>query len=88
MLSLVLASMKLGAPEVGKGIVEDWLTGRGDPEGVLEGGMGTRRLSSFIVSIFSEAFFDSEDLTSEFADDQISHAFLPNVLFHTAVLAL
>ena len=35
-VTLVLASMKLNAPEVGKGMVEDWLPGRGDPEGVLE----------------------------------------------------
>lgn len=31
-VTLVLASMKLNAPEVGKGMVEDWLSGRGDPE--------------------------------------------------------
>ncbi|KAF9643760.1 hypothetical protein BDM02DRAFT_3067612, partial [Thelephora ganbajun] len=35
-VTLVLASMKLNAPEVGKGMVEDWLSVRGDPEGVLE----------------------------------------------------
>ena len=38
LVTLVLASMKLNSPEVGKGMVEDWLSGRGDPEGVLEGG--------------------------------------------------
>ena len=34
-VTLVLASLKLNAPEVGKVMVEDWLSGRGDPE---EGG--------------------------------------------------
>jgi len=43
-VTLVLASMKLNAPEVGKGIVEDWLTGRGDPEEVLEGGGGYEKI--------------------------------------------
>lgn len=31
-VTLALASMKLNAPEVGKGMVEDWLSGRGDPQ--------------------------------------------------------
>lgn len=31
-VTLVLASMKLNVPEVGKGMVEDWLSGRGDLE--------------------------------------------------------
>jgi len=39
-ITLVLASMKLNAPEVGKGMVEDWLSWRGDPGGVLEGDDG------------------------------------------------
>jgi hypothetical protein len=43
-VTLVLASMKLNAPEVGKGIVEDWLSGRGDPEEVLEGGDGYEKI--------------------------------------------
>ena len=43
-VTLVLASMKLNAPEVGKGIVEDWLSGRGDPEGVLDGGDGYEKI--------------------------------------------
>ena len=30
--TLVLASMKLNVPEVGREMVEDWLSGRGDPE--------------------------------------------------------
>ena len=43
-VTLILASMKLNAPEVGKGIVEDWLSGRGDPEGVLDGGDGYEKI--------------------------------------------
>lgn len=39
-VTLVLASMKLNTPEVGKGMVEDWLSGRADPEWVAEGGDG------------------------------------------------
>lgn len=43
-VTLVLASMKLNAPEVGKGMVEDWLSGRGDLEGVLEEGGGYNKI--------------------------------------------
>jgi hypothetical protein len=43
-VTLVLASMKLNAPEVGKGMVEDWLSGRGDPEGVVEGDDGYEKI--------------------------------------------
>ena len=43
-VTLVLASMKLNAPEVGRGMVEDWLSGRGDPEGVLEGDDGYEKI--------------------------------------------
>ena len=43
-VTLILASMKLNAPEVGKGMVEDWLSGRGDPESVLEGDDGYERI--------------------------------------------
>lgn len=43
-VTLVLASMKLNAPEVGKGMVEDWLAVRGDPEAVVEGGDGYEKI--------------------------------------------
>ena len=43
-VTLVLASMKLNAPEVGKGIVEDWLSVRDDPEAVIEGGDGYEKI--------------------------------------------
>jgi len=36
--------MKLNAPEVGKGMVEDWLSGRDDPESVLEGDDGYEKI--------------------------------------------
>jgi len=43
-VTLVLASMKLNAPEVGKVMVEDWLSARGDPEVVVEGGDGYEKI--------------------------------------------
>ena len=43
-VTLVLVSMKLNAPEVGEGIVEDWPMRRGDPEGVLDGGDGYEKV--------------------------------------------
>jgi len=43
-VTLVLASMKLNTPEVGKGMVEDWLSGRDDPEAVIEGGDGYEKI--------------------------------------------
>ena len=43
-VTLVLASMKLNTPEVGKGMVEDWLSGRADGEGVIEGGEGYEKI--------------------------------------------
>jgi hypothetical protein len=47
-VTLVLASMKLNAPEVGKGMVEDWLSGRGDPEDAgSEDGDGYEKIIEF-----------------------------------------
>ncbi|KAF9778914.1 hypothetical protein BJ322DRAFT_461511 [Thelephora terrestris] len=37
-VTLILASLKLNAPEVGKGMIEDWLSGRGGPEENVSGG--------------------------------------------------
>ena len=39
-VTLVLASMKLNSLEVGKGIIEDWLSVRDDPEVAIERGDG------------------------------------------------
>ena len=43
-LRLVLASVKLNTPEVGKGMVENRLSGRADGEGVIEGGEGYEKI--------------------------------------------
>ena len=36
--------MKLNAPEVGKGMIEEWLATRGDPEVVTEGSDGYEKI--------------------------------------------
>ena len=52
----VLATIKLNAPEVGKWMVEDWLAGRGDPEdGFQTGTKATGRSSSSTASTLSLA---------------------------------
>ena len=54
---LVLASIKLNTPEVGKGIAEDWLSGRADGEGVIEGGEGYEKIIElYCLHVRSSAF--------------------------------
>lgn len=65
-VTLVLASMKLNVPEVGKGMVEDWLSGRGDPE---EGSSGDEDGYEKIIELYCLHLLprlEEWDLASEF----------------------
>lgn len=64
-VTLILASMKLNAPEVGKGMVEDWLSVRGDPEVVAEGGDGYEKIIE-LYCLHLLPRLDEWDLATEF----------------------